>query len=269
MVPPLNRSRNIEVDDGRMVTVTAKFWFTPDADLDDPDALVSQYVEEMNAALARSKVPITYKQWGSVQALPVTGEKLDAHHRIYTFLEEEYVLAGKSISEKPLPATTKELDAIEEGLSDYVSIQELPKTDAELKRNYRNYHRNKVFLNALGDSDEGRSKMKQSADHMVMILPRSSSFFSYRYYECLIFREHGERFPTLSVCPDCVDTFVHEAGHCLGAFHDRYTSNKLDDTREDDYNYGFCLPNSPYATVMSYPHKCPKPSQKHILHFLR
>ena len=163
-----------------------------------------------------------------------------------------------------MPSTTKELDALKEGLSKYLSPEDLPKSDAELRRSYKNYHRNKVFLNALGDSDEGRSRIKQSADHMVLIVQRASSV---RFFQCLIFRENGEVFPTLSVCPDCIETFVHEAGHCLGAFHDRYTSNKLDDTREDDYNYGFCLPDSPYATVMSYPEMCPAPKRKSILHF--
>ena len=256
-----HNSRSIAAKDDQIATVTAKFWITPEADMGDMEAMVSGYVTELNAALARSKIPIIYQQLGSVQQLPISGAKLDANHFMHTFLEEQYVRTGKSISEKPLPKTMAELDALQEGLSKFISLEDLPRTDAEIKRNYRNFHRNKVFLNALGDSDDGRRRMKQSADHMVMII--ASFQFS---FECLIFRKEREVFATLSVCPDCVDTFVHEAGHCLGAFHDRYTSHKVDDAG-DDYNYGFCLPNSPYATVMSYPQHCPSPRRKIILHF--
>ena len=57
------------------------------------------------------------------------------------------------------------------------------------------------------------------------------------------FRRDNEYYSTLTVPLDSIGIFVHEAGHCLGAFHDRYTSleqeviSSLDD-RTQGYNYG-------------------------------
>ena len=59
-----------------------------------------------------------------------------------------------------------------------------------------------------------------------------------------------------------LNLFDKKAGHCLGAFHDRYTSlgqgviSSFDD--DEYYNYGYCLPGNQYATVMSYLYNCPK-----------
>ena len=83
---------------------------------------------------------------------------------------------------------------------------------------------------------------------------------------------HGtfdEYFNTIVLLPETTgSTFIHEAGHALGANHDRYTSiqgwntggdgglSSLDD--REGYNYGYCLPGNKYATITSYPWNCPK-----------
>ena len=87
------------------------------------------------------------------------------------------------------------------------------------------------------------------------------------FFRCMIFSPwfevpYTEDYATVSITLDANGTFVHEAGHCLGAFHDRYTSmgqgviSSLDDDKY--YNYGYCLPGNKYATVMSYEYNCPK-----------
>ena len=53
--------------------------------------------------------------------------------------------------------------------------------------------------------------------------------------------------------PD-VDLFVHEVGHCLGAHHNREVFKGSD--KPDKYSYGYCLPNTKYATIMTYPSTC-------------
>ena len=42
--------------------------------------------------------------------------------------------------------------------------------------------------------------------------------------------------------------FMHEAGQCLGAMHDRVT---MEDPDDPAYNYGYCLPNFPYSIIMA------------------
>jgi len=206
---PSNNRRStadqVPASDHHQVTVTAKFWYVSDFN-GDAEFLANRYAEEMNAALARSNIPITYIRWGTVQRLPV------AHADIWT------------------------------------------------GENYRVRHRN--FLNSLGDSEEGRQSLKQSADHIVVMNNDPSG-----PYACAIFSHwsgYNDYYPTISVSINMTGIFVHEAGHCLGAMHDRYTMNEPDD---DAYNYGYCLPDSPYATVMSYPYNCPEPERSEILYF--
>ena len=172
--------------------------------------MADTYTEEMNAALARSNIPITYMRWGTVQMLPI------AHADIET-----------------------------EG-----------STSSDRLTN---------FINSFGDSEEGRQKLKQSADHMVVMVNHLRG-----PYSCLIFGPwqtgYEEYYATLSVSHDMSGVFVHEAGHCLGAMHDRQTMNEPED-EYDEYNYGYCLPNSLYATVMAYSYNCPAPEREKILHF--
>ena len=65
---------------------------------------------------------------------------------------------------------------------------------------------------------------------------------------CLIFSPwwempYTEDYATATVALDAPGLFIHEAGHCLGAMHDRYTSGNagVDDNR---YNHGYCLPGN-------------------------
>ena len=74
---------------------------------------------------------------------------------------------------------------------------------------------------------------------------------------------HGEYFNTIVLLPERTGwIFLHEAGHALGAHHDRYTRieggtlSSLDD--RENYNNAYCLPGNKYATVMSYAFNCPK-----------
>jgi len=194
--------------DNHQVTVTAKFWYVSDFD-GDAETLADTYALEMNAALARSNVPITYRRWGRVQMLPVTHADIETEGSSHT-------------------------------------------------------DRLRNFLNSHGDSEEGRQTLKQSADHMVvMVNPVQGP------YSCVIFSPWGgndytDTYATFSVSYDMTGVFVHEAGHCLGAMHDRFTMNEPHDPA---YNYGYCLPDSPYATAMTYTRSCPAPRRHRILHF--
>merc|ERR1712215_350093 len=111
----------------------------------------------------------------------------------------------------------------------------LPKVHADIDTdgsttNYEIRHQN--FLDSFGDSEEGRQKLKQSADHMVVMLNLRGP------YSCHIFGppEYTEDYATLTISYNMSDTFVHEAGHCLGAMHDRYT---LNNPTYPAYNYGY------------------------------
>ena len=61
----------VPASDHQQVTVTAKVWYVSDFQ-GDPESLADIYAEDMNLALARSNIPITYIRWGSVQMLPVS-----------------------------------------------------------------------------------------------------------------------------------------------------------------------------------------------------
>ena len=82
---------------------------------------------------------------------------------------------------------------------------------------------------------------------------------------------HGEYFNTIVLLPGRTSTFIHEAGHGLGAHHDRYTPiiggtlSSMDD--REGYNYGYCLPGNKYATIMSYPSSCPGDDVEWISYF--
>jgi len=155
---------------------------------------------------------------------------------------------------------------------DYIKwgpVEMLPKVHADIDTdgsttNYEIRHQN--FLDSFGDSEEGRQKLKQSADHMVVMLNHVTDVRG--PYSCVIFGPwkpgYTEYYATLSISYNMSDTFVHEAGHCLGAMHDRYT---LNNPTYPAYNYGYCLPNTPYATVMAYTDNCPPPQRESILHF--
>ena len=66
-----NRHR-MDGSDNNMVTITAKFWYVSDFEENDAEGLANRYVDGMNLALARSKIPIKYKRWGQVEKLPIT-----------------------------------------------------------------------------------------------------------------------------------------------------------------------------------------------------
>ena len=61
--------------------------------------------------------------------------------------------------------------------------------------------------------------------------------------------------------------FVHKAGHCLGAHHDRYTFGKAGALDDPTFNYWYCLPSSTFASVMAYEENCPPPGREIIFYF--
>merc|ERR1712117_626843 len=203
----LRSSDKVSASDDHQVTVTAKFWYVSDFQ-GDAESLANTYAEEMNAALARSNIPITYIRWGAVQMLPVT--------------HADIVTEGSSMPDR---------------------------------------HRN--FINSLGAQEENRLTLKQSADHIVVMTNYFRGAFG-----CLIFgpweQGYTQYYPTITISINMTGTFTHEAGHCLGAMHDRITMGIPDDS---NYNYGYCLPDSPYSTIMAYYSNCPAPERTRILHF--
>jgi len=137
------------------------------------------------------------------------------------------------------------------------SVQMLEQTNAEMISHTNDENPNEKFINALGDSEEARKQLKQSADHIILILDDYPG-----PYRCLIFSPwwempYTEDYATATVALDAPGLFIHEAGHCLGAMHDRYTSGNAG-VNDDRYNHGYCLPGNKYATVMSYTYRCPK-----------
>ena len=154
------------------------------------------------------------------------------------------------------------------------SVQMLPLTHAQIEtEGSSNYDRHRNFLNAFGDNEEGRQKLKQSADHMIVMLNMVTG-----PYSCVIYyqnQEFAETYSTVTVAYNMPDIFVHEVGHCLGAMHDRYTSG-MDQALDDlTYDYGYCLPcnadclaaQKGYSTVMAYERSCPPPNRERILYF--
>ena len=97
------------------------------------NAAPHRYVAEMNGALERSQIPIEYKQWGSVQMIPQTHAEM---------------VSGVSCLFRCLSVTFCKTSS--KGTND-----ENP---------------NEKFINALGDSEEKRKELKQTADHIVLLL---------------------------------------------------------------------------------------------------
>ena len=50
------------------------------------------------------------------------------------------------------------------------SVQMLDQTHDYIRNKHGDNNENKMFLNSKGDSEEARQSLKQSADHMVIIL---------------------------------------------------------------------------------------------------
>ena len=96
------------------------------------NAALHRYVAEMNGALERSQIPIEYKQWGSVQMIPQTHAEMVSGVSLFRCSSATFC----KISSK--------------GTND-----ENP---------------NEKFINALGDSEEKRKELKQTADHIVILL---------------------------------------------------------------------------------------------------
>jgi len=137
------------------------------------------------------------------------------------------------------------------------SVQKLPlKNDFYEDRDFDEGHRK--FLTAFGNTDKDAQILKQSADHIVLISNKpggSCSIFGPNYSKMNL----TQKYATVLTSASNPQLFVHEAGHCLGAMHDRYTHDNLNSS---GYNYGYCLPDIPYATVMAYPWKCPQQGKR-------
>jgi len=143
--------------------------------------------------------------------------------------------------------------------------EKLPITHGQFEEGKGVLERHLTFLNSLGDNEEGRKRLKETADMMVIMVNKMN-----KPYACLGFgpweRKYTEEYNTFSVTYDSPGLFIHEAGHCLGAMHDRKSMGHVG-KNPDRYNYGYCLPNSKYATVMAYTYNCPDPATKRILHY--
>ena len=78
------------------------------------------------------------------------------------------------------------------------SVQMLPLTHAQIEtEGSSNYDRHRNFLNAFGDNEEGRQKLKQSADHMIVMLNMVTG-----PYSCVIYyqnQEFAETYSTITV----------------------------------------------------------------------
>merc|ERR1719310_41214 len=147
------------------------------------------------------------------------------------------------------------------------SVDKLPVTHAQFSTPRRHWQRSLVFLNAFGDNERGRQRLKESAGHMVIMANKMYG----KAWSCVNFapwsdRKYKDTYSTFAVTYDDPGLFVHEAGHCLGAMHDRYTTTTMN-KHDKKYNHGYCLPNSRYATVMSYTRNCPAPKRQRILYY--
>jgi len=177
--------------------------------------------------------------------------------------------------ENPEAQADSYVDAINQAFKDskipinykrWGSVEKVPITHAQFSSPRRSWQRSAVFLNAFGDNEEGRQRLKESADHMVIMVNQM-----YKAYSCVNFApwadpKYKDTYATISVTYDDPGLFAHEAGHCLGAMHDRYTTNSMN-KKDKDYNHGYCLPNSKYATIMSIKHNCPAPERQRILYY--
>eukprot|EP00397_Hematodinium_sp_SG-2012_P036388 GEMP01039278.1.p1 GENE.GEMP01039278.1~~GEMP01039278.1.p1 ORF type:complete len:571 (-),score=97.91 GEMP01039278.1:50-1762(-) len=195
------RSQNCESASAK-VTVTAKFWYVEDYDTRgaaDVDSVVRTYVDATNEALTNSKIPMTYKQWGTVEKLPKRAQEFER--------------------------------------------AELPNT---------------LFVNTFCGRSActvgARRLLKQSADVVVLLVNELKGNLGGK---CAKFWPPMVGFdgiyPTVLVAGNAPDTFVHEAGHCLGAQHNRETFR----LPPEDTNVGYCLPNTLFATIMAYESTCP------------
>ena len=86
----------------------------------------------MNGALERSQIPIEYNMWGSVQMIPHTQAEMVSGVSLFCcfFVTFCKILSKGTNDENP----------------------------------------NEKFINALGDSEEKRKELKQTADHIVLLL---------------------------------------------------------------------------------------------------
>ena len=159
-------------DDGKEVTMTAKFWYVNDFEggQENAEAIVEKFVATTNEALSNSKVPIKYQKWGSVQQHPLTNGELSGQYQI---------------------------DGTES---------------------------NELFVKSMGENLEDMEYLKQTADHMVLLYNTLGSepnrcwgfYYNDEWW-------NGNPFRTIIVTGtmDNDETFAHEAGHCMGAMHNR------------------------------------------------
>lgn len=130
------------------------------------------------------------------------------------------------------------------------SVQELPLTNEDAQSG--DGKDNELFIDSLGTDLASYEYLKQSADVIVLLY----NHLSYPN-RCAGF-DHDDAWWTTYwtiVVTGTMDndlTFAHEAGHCMGAMHNREESVR----DEDDINYGYCLPGTPYGTVMTYLNTC-------------
>jgi len=142
------------------------------------------------------------------------------------------------------------------------SVQALPQSNDEItmKENYL-----EIFVNTFGEDLESRRKLKQSADVMIMLSNRLYHGGECKGFSTRVGPGFDEYFWTVGVTGNNPNLFAHEAGHCLGAFHNREAGEN--GWSWEGTNCGYCLPNTGYATLVSYPWTCPGKASEWIPYF--
>jgi len=154
------------------------------------------------------------------------------------------------------------------------SVQKLPKTNEEVAMKDEDF--NKRFVHALGYSLEDHKRLKQSADHIILLTNKNygnkakcQQFSGYRMfrsevYATVVVAKYVEHYGVVDTDYKPEETFAHEVGHCMQAMHNREVTPN---SKNDGIAYGYCLPDADYATIMSYEHTCERSKSKTIPHY--
>ena len=146
------------------------------------------------------------------------------------------------------------------------TVQQHPMTNDELSRAALGLDvtSNELFIDSLGTTLEDYEFLRQTADHMV-IMYNTLSTEPNRCYGMSHDDNGYTTFWTIIVTgtEDNDLTFAHEAGHCMGAMHNREQSEH----DADAINYGYCMPGTTYASVMAYTETCPDGQNERIPYY--
>merc|ERR1711936_1293489 len=249
--------------DKEIATVTAKIWYV--SDFHGKYTNIKRY-DKVDGNCVDSKNNICERVIAEVEHIEMIPEEVrnswrdgdTPHNRAQAVVNVNLDYMNSALQKSQIP-----IRFIQWG-----SVQDIGKTEKEIGSGYTvpgpgatrtaTDVKNSV-KNVFGDSEEGRLRLYQTADVVLLLINNGMEDASGMSFSALHEPEGSQKEYRFAVFVGGYNNgwlFSHEAGHCLGGMHLRPNGNMNSRT-----NYAYCPPDGEFGTVEAYVWNChPGPS---------